>query len=440
MTDAVISARGLGKRYRIWTHSRPTSLSDRVALTAKRMRGRAAAKPLQPLREEIWALRDVSFEVRRGEVLGVIGPNGAGKSTLLSILARITDPSEGEAELRGRVSSLLEVGTGFHPELSGKDNVFLNGAVLGMSRTETAAKFDEIVEFSGVRDFIDMPVKRYSTGMYVRLAFSVAAHLDPEILLLDEVFAVGDRAFQEKCLERITEMTRSGRTVLFVSHDVSSVARLCDHAIVLNEGRLVFHGEVDDAIARYLSSRSLGGGASADEEREGSGEARIARVSVVPADDAQGVRSDRPLSIRVEISARGPIDASGLRLQLGIHHSLGGEYVGLSTDFDPNRPLEGVDLGGGATIVCELDELPLKPGTYYVSAALERPGGDLVDRVTKQAPFAVVPTDFFGTGIVPGETHHAPVLVRHRWEVEAHTPELAARVAARAEGNGDDDD
>jgi lipopolysaccharide transport system ATP-binding protein len=416
MSDVVISAHGLGKRYRIWTHSRPTSLSDRVALTARRVRGRASSSPLQPMREEIWALRDVSFEVRRGEVLGVIGPNGAGKSTLLSILAEITDPTEGKAELRGRVSSLLEVGTGFHPELSGRDNVFLNGAVLGMSRAETAKKFDEIVAFSGVRDFIDVPVKRYSTGMYVRLAFSVAAHLDPEILLLDEVFAVGDRAFQEKCLERITEMTRSGRTVIFVSHDVSSVARLCDHALVLNEGRLVFSGGVDDAIGRYLSSRSIGDGPSANEEREGTGHARITRVEVVPADGGGGVRPDRPVAIRVGIDGRG--SAESLRLQLGIHASLGGEYVMLSTDFDPERPLAGADLSEGATVVCEVEELPLKPGTYYVSAMLQEPGGELVDRVTKQAPFAIVPADFFGTGVIPGELHTAPVLVRHRWDVE----------------------
>jgi homopolymeric O-antigen transport system ATP-binding protein len=418
VNDTVIAVRGLSKRYRIWTHSRPRSVSERVSLAFHRTRRRATSQPQEPLREDIWALRDVSFDVRRGEVLGVIGPNGAGKSTLLSILAQITDPTEGVAELNGRVSSLLEVGTGFHPELSGRDNVFLNGAVLGMSRTETAAKFDEIVEFSGVREFIDMPVKRYSTGMYVRLAFSVAAHLDPEILLLDEVFAVGDRAFQEKCLERITEMTRTGRTVLFVSHDVSSVARLCDQAVVLNEGRLVFNGSVDDAIARYLSSRPLGGGASADEEREGTGEARIVRIQVSAADGGDAIRADRPLTVRVRLRGPSALRADMLRLQIGIHATLGGEYVSLSTDFDPSRPLAGVDLGGQPVVVCEIDELPLKPGTYYVSATLQQPGGELVDRVTKQAPFAVVPTDYYGTGVLPGEFHTAPVLVRHRWEVE----------------------
>jgi lipopolysaccharide transport system ATP-binding protein len=206
----------------------------------------------EQFRHDVWALRGVSFDVERGEVFGVIGSNGAGKSTLLSILARITEPTAGYAEITGKVSSLLEVGTGFHPELSGRDNVFLNGAILGMSRTETAAKFDEIVEFSGVREFIDMPVKRYSSGMHVRLAFAVAANLDPEILLLDEVLAVGDAEFQAKCHARVRELMESGKTVLFVSHDIRSVAKLCRRAIVLKDGRITFTGPAREAVEHYL--------------------------------------------------------------------------------------------------------------------------------------------------------------------------------------------
>src|SRR5690349_8690643 len=231
MDDPVISVHGLGKRYRVWTHSRPTSLSDRLRITVAHARREDEA----PVREEIWALRDVSFDVGAAEVLGVIGPNGAGKSTLLSILARITEPTSGYAELRGRVSSLLEVGTGFHPELSGRDNVFLNGAILGMSRRETAEKFDQIVEFSGVGDFIDMPVKRYSSGMHVRLAFAVAAHLDPEILLLDEVLAVGDFAFQRKCMNFARQLEQKGSTILFVSHNMFSIKTMCERVIYLKK-------------------------------------------------------------------------------------------------------------------------------------------------------------------------------------------------------------
>jgi lipopolysaccharide transport system ATP-binding protein len=258
----VISAHGLAKKYRVWTHSRPTSLSDRF----EHLFHRRDAESERPRRDEVWALRDVSFEVANGEVLGVLGPNGAGKSTLLSILARITEPTSGEVRIRGRVSSLLEVGTGFHPELSGRDNVFLNGAILGMSRRETGAKFDEIVEFSGVSDYIDMPVKRYSSGMQVRLAFAVAAHLDPDVLLLDEVLAVGDVAFQQKCLKRIDEMTHSGRTVILVSHTPAAVERLCTRAIVISGGRLVYEGDVRVAIEEYLDSAQIGGGRTAHDE------------------------------------------------------------------------------------------------------------------------------------------------------------------------------
>ena len=419
MDPVAISAEGLGKHYRVWTHPRPRSLSDRVSLTVHRRQRRTPTTG--PPRRDIWALRNVSFDVRRGEVLGIIGPNGAGKSTLLSILARITDPTEGRAEIRGRVSSLLEVGTGFHPELSGRDNVFLNGAILGMSRRETAAKFDEIVDFSGVGDFIDMPVKRYSSGMHLRLAFAVAAHLDPEILLLDEVLAVGDRSFQEKCLARISEMTHSGRTVIFVSHEIASVARLCNRGLVLEEGNVAFLGHVDEAIARYLSSRTLGG--SEARPREGSGEVRIERIEVEGPDGGGVVRADRPAVIRVDLRTTGPVRREHLRLQLGIHSTHGGMYVSFSTDFDPARPLEQVELDGSVTVLCRLDELPLKPGSYFLSASIERAGGEIIDRITEQGLFAIVPTDYFGTGVFPGDAHLAPLLVRHQWEV---TPAVEA--------------
>ncbi|MBA2461684.1 MAG: ABC transporter ATP-binding protein, partial [Actinobacteria bacterium] len=287
MPDAgavAVRARSLGKRYRVWIHPKPTNVSERVWLALQRLGGGFAGDD-RPHRD-VWAFRDVSFEVRAGEVLGVLGANGAGKSSLLAVLARITEPTEGEAELYGRVSSLLEVGTGFHPELSGRDNVYLNAAALGMSKRETARKYDEIVDFSGVRDFIELPVKRYSTGMYMRLAFAVAAHVDPEILLLDEVLSVGDQAFQEKSLKRIEEMTRAGRTVLFVSHDANSVARLCERGIVLGGGGVEFAGDVDAALEHYLGNRRTvhGGGHLRDVEREGTGEARFCDVGIAGAD------------------------------------------------------------------------------------------------------------------------------------------------------------
>src|SRR5215470_13963358 len=244
--DVVIRAEGLGKKYLIGhaaERERYVALRDVLIRgvhnlwrkTADMARGRAVVAG--DTVEEFWALRDVSFEVRRGEVLGIIGRNGAGKSTLLKVLSRITEPSEGRVTIRGRVASLLEVGTGFHPELTGRENIFLNGAILGMTRAEIRRKFDQIVAFAEVERFLDTPVKRYSSGMYVRLAFAVAAHLEPEILLVDEVLAVGDAEFQRKCLGKMSEVADEGRTVLFVSHNHSALRSLCTHGIVLRDGR-----------------------------------------------------------------------------------------------------------------------------------------------------------------------------------------------------------
>jgi homopolymeric O-antigen transport system ATP-binding protein len=249
--SAAITVEQLSKRYRIGElQASYGTLRESLARGAKRLGGSFHHHH----HEEIWAVRDVSFEVPEGQVLGVIGRNGAGKSTLLKLLTRITTPTEGRAEIRGRVGSLLEVGTGFHPELTGRENVFLNGSVLGMKRREILRKFPEIVEFSGVQKFIDTPVKRYSSGMYVRLAFAVAAHLEPEILLVDEVLAVGDAEFQRRCLGRMQDFGASGRTVLFVSHNMQAVARLCERSILLDEGRIIHDGASPDVVANYLQA------------------------------------------------------------------------------------------------------------------------------------------------------------------------------------------
>jgi lipopolysaccharide transport system ATP-binding protein len=420
----VVSAQGLGKCYRMWTHSRPTTIKDRAEHLFNRRRGDE-----RPRREEIWALRDVSFSVRRGEVLGIIGPNGAGKSTLLSILARTTEPTTGEARIEGRVSSLLEVGTGFHPELSGRDNIFLNGAILGMSRREVSDKYDEIVDFSGVGEFIDMPVKRYSSGMYVRLAFAVAAHLDPEVLLLDEVLAVGDSAFQQKCLHRIDELTQSGRTVLFVSHTPSAVAQLCHRVVVVNGGKIVFDGDVDQGIQEYLGSPQIDGGASALEQeaqlRDGSGEVRVGAVRVLGVDGARIV-PDKPVTFEVDLVAEDGASGRDLVLSLGIWNVASGQPVTLSTD---NAPLERIpDLAADAitTVTCEIEELPLRPSRYIVSVSVER-HGVVLDSCRHQAEFTLHSADFYNTGVIPRETHASTVLVRQRWlAVDANRPRSAA--------------
>ena len=262
MSDIVIRAERLGKLYRIGVRDRYRTLRDTLTHTlyapfraAASVLGRQqSAASRAPLDNFIWALKDLSFEVRRGEVVGIIGRNGAGKSTLLKILSQITEPTEGRAGIRGRVGSLLEVGTGFHPELSGRENIYLNGAVLGMKKTEINRKLDEIVAFAEVEKFLDTPVKRYSSGMYVRLAFAVAAHLEPEILLVDEVLAVGDAQFQKKCLGKMGNVAREGRTILFVSHSMAAVQSLCSRGIVLQAGEMFYDGDVEKAIERYLQS------------------------------------------------------------------------------------------------------------------------------------------------------------------------------------------
>jgi lipopolysaccharide transport system ATP-binding protein len=288
--EPVIRVAGLGKKYfiRHQSRSRYLTLRDTLAGGARRLLQKAAA----PRREEFWALRDVSFEVRPGDKLGIIGRNGAGKTTLLKLLSRITEPSAGRAEIRGRVASLLEVGTGFHPELTGRENIFLNGAILGMRRREIARKFDEIVAFAEVEKFLDTPVKRYSSGMYVRLAFAVAAHLEPEILFVDEVLSVGDAAFQKKSLGKMGEISRQGRTILFVSHNMGAIANLCMKALWLDKGAVASAGETQEVIAEYVAS----------------GSGTHGEVSWMQAAEAPGNEDVRLKAVRIKCNGRATAD------------------------------------------------------------------------------------------------------------------------------------
>jgi lipopolysaccharide transport system ATP-binding protein len=301
-----ITVEGLSKRYRIGElHSAYGTLRESLSTGARRLLKLERAAEEQ----DIWALKDVSFDLPEGGVLGILGRNGAGKSTLLKILTRITSPTEGRATIRGRVGSLLEVGTGFHPELTGTENVYLNGSVLGMKRKEIARKFPDIVEFAGVERFIDTPVKRYSSGMQVRLAFAVAAHLEPEVLLVDEVLAVGDAEFQRRCLGRMEDMSQSGRTVVFVSHQMQALSQLCDRAIHLEAGQIVNDGPASEVVAQYL--QSVGGTGSSrfwpdDETAPGDGNVLMRSVRVVDADgeliDAVDVRN--PVGIEIGFTVR----------------------------------------------------------------------------------------------------------------------------------------
>ena len=319
--DLSILVRGIGKRYKIGaSQQRADTLRDMITARAQRIGSSLRGKRDRANEsDQIWALRDVSFEVKRGQALGIIGRNGAGKSTLLKVLSRVTDPTEGYGEMRGRVGSLLEVGTGFHPELTGRENIFLNGAILGMHKKEIEARFDEIVAFSEVEKFIDTPVKRYSSGMYLRLAFAVAAHLEPEILVVDEVLAVGDADFQRKCLGKMGDVANSGRTVLFVSHNMSAILRLTQDSIVLDKGKVILNAPSSEAVDFYLNR-----GLSKVGERFWEGEE-------VPVSSAPF----RPLAIRI-LDKLGQVSDSVRSvdpIQIEIDYELTEDVTGLRVGF-----------------------------------------------------------------------------------------------------------
>jgi lipopolysaccharide transport system ATP-binding protein len=376
VAEPVIQARGLGKKYVI-RHNAPAgayaTLRDTLVAAVRslpqRLLGRGATSAT---REEFWALQDVSFDVPVGDVVGVIGRNGAGKSTLLKILSRITAPTTGRVVLDGRVASLLEVGTGFHPELTGRENVFLNGAILGMSREEIRRKFDEIVAFAGVERFLDTPVKRYSSGMYVRLAFAVAAHLEPEVLLVDEVLAVGDTAFQKKCLAKVRNVSRSGRTIFFVSHNIGSVLEICTSAILLDEGRLVARGAVRDVVAQYYNALNDGGGGLSVGSFHGPLRETVVFerlfVNDVPAGGNCLVSPGAGVTLRVE--GRAVADVPDYRNTFSLFR----EGTRLLTMHDVAAP-ERLPAGP-FEVTFELPPFLLRPGEYAVALGGRRVSGD----------------------------------------------------------------
>jgi len=312
VSDVAIRIRGLGKRYTIGAREQYDTLRDRIAAAASRPFRRMAAGGFGAS-ATIWALRDVTHEIKRGEVVGIVGGNGAGKSTLLKILSRITMPTEGEVEIHGRVGSLLEIGTGFHPDLTGRENILLNGAILGMRKAEIDRKFDDIVDFAEVGDFIDTPVKHYSSGMYVRLGFAVAAQMEPEILIVDEVLAVGDVRFQRKCLGKLDDVARGGRTVLFVSHNMAAVQRLCTSAMLLDRGRLVRIGDVRSTVAAYLGGEARGGFAAA--ARTGDAQILSADLEDLGGRPLENPSCSEPIVCRIRFAL--PRRSPGTRVGIG---------------------------------------------------------------------------------------------------------------------------
>ncbi len=418
-----ISVRNLSKMYRLGEINRRT-LGDELRYGWLKLRGRDPAAHMGKLGEkpqernpEFWALRDVSFEVRPGEVVGVIGRNGAGKSTLLKILTRITEPTTGEAVINGRVGSLLEVGTGFHPELTGRENVYLNGTILGMKKREIAAKFDEIVAFSEIEKFIDTPVKRYSSGMYVRLAFAVAAHLEPEILLVDEVLAVGDVSFQKKCLGKMDDVARQGRTVLFVSHNMAAVEHLCSRAIWLKDGQLARLGPCADVIRGYLEALENGAKVVPLRERQdrsGSGRAKVADFYVV---DETGRRqavlqSGRSYRFCLECQlGAGVAPLTNVVASIALRDRRDETVWLVRTSFtNENRNLEAP----ATRIECAVRDFNLAEGAYFATVFLSKGETEVLDCVSRAAEIVVEGGDYFGTGS-KGLPAHCAVLIRSQW-------------------------
>jgi lipopolysaccharide transport system ATP-binding protein len=422
MSQNVIQLEKIGKQYHIGRKENghrslrnvvTDALGSPFRRAARLLRGRGAAD----LDQTFWALRNVSLEVKHGEIAGIIGRNGAGKSTLLKILSRITEPTEGHGEIHGRVGSLLEVGSGFHPELSGRENLFLNGAILGMRKAEIERKFDEIVAFAEIEKFIDTPVKHYSSGMYVRLAFAVAAHLEPEILLVDEVLAVGDAAFQKKCLGKMGEVSRSGRTVVFISHNMVAVENLCDKGILLEGGSVSFSGDIKETVDRYLQGIS--------------GQVRNIGSQIIDLSNSARLPQCRPLLKRLEFCTdQGRSLNGGLRMGstlkgyihfeleeptssfdacLGFDNLFGQRVFTAHSLFEPQRAWG--ERVGKQVFVCEIPSLTLVPGEYKIRVSLII-RGSTVDYVEDAGRLTILESDYYGTGRVPW---NGTFVLKHRW-------------------------
>ncbi len=425
MFETVIKVENLSKQYRIGAHEgyktfRET-LTNAVKLPYRKISGLINQQSTINNRqsETIWALRNVSFEVKQGEVVGIIGRNGAGKSTLLKILAQITEPTEGRVELRGRVGSLLEVGTGFHPELTGHENVYLYGAILGMDRWEVTRKFDEIVAFAELEKFIDTPVKRYSSGMYMRLAFAVAAHLEPEILLVDEVLAVGDAAFQKKCLGKMDNVAKEGLTVLFVSHNMTAIQNLCKLGLVLKDGKIMFNGDANQAVVNYLDSVSRQEYGYADlSNHPGRLLGMQPIIRSVGLINSKGVDQYKNIvktgeDVLIEIQ----YDCSDTALDyafIGINSLFEGRVCSVGTHHSPNF---NETMIGSGTLICCIPHLALSEGEYRILVAMgtKSPPRN-IDCVENALQFRVELSDFFGSGVklLHGQGH---LVQRSQWQL-----------------------
>lgn len=435
MSNLAVRVEGLSKLYRIGEADTYATfreaLVDALAAPFRRARQKLQGSNghVAETEDTIWALRDVSFEIKTGEIVGIIGRNGAGKSTLLKILSRITEPTRGFAEIHGRVGSLLEVGTGFHGELSGRENIYLNGAILGMRKTEIDRKFDEIVAFAEVEKFIDTPVKRYSSGMYLRLAFAVAAHLEPEILIVDEVLAVGDASFQKKCIGKMGAVAKGGRTVLFVSHNVAAVKSLCTRAILLEDGQVECDGSVGDVLDRYLvaDNDAKSGVIPEDAERIGTGEAKFRSVELAN-------RSNNPVSelyfrqpFRVTLTFDVLKDVQDALIEVNISASDATDLILSTTIDEKNLPM---DLMIGRYEVHADFDIVLLPGRYSIGLGIHRSDGMSVDFVRRVLNFTVLRVTQNAHGHYPWESVRGYVRGLTRWQINQLSTTSECEVAS----------
>ena len=426
MSSPIITVENLSKRYVIGHKDASTDGLRHVLEGAIRKPVRWLTdirRRAKEAREEFWALKDVSFEIEQGEVVGIIGGNGAGKSTLLKVLSRITEPTSGRIRGKGRIASLLEVGTGFHQELTGRENIFLNGAILGMRRAEIKSKFDEIVAFSEIERFIDTPVKRYSSGMYVRLAFAVAAHLEPEILVIDEVLAVGDAAFQRKCMGRMEEVARHGRTVLFVSHNMAAIGRLCSKGLVLQQGRLRHVGSTTSAIAFYHSTLQHNGNRLGEDAghvlyaREPSpveSQFAITRIELLDGQKkpAGAFHTMDPATFRIHYTA--PRQVSRAAVVFSLSSVDGSRLLLLSTQ--PDGPMELNFSCGPGVVDLSFPEMPLAAGVFTIGAGLAIPNAEWLCWTPELCQLNVLPRDVYASGLAPSSSR-CLLAVTHKWEV-----------------------
>lgn len=421
----MIAVEEISKSYRIGLKSKDSLWEN----TAARLSSLAKLKlPATSNYEEFWALKDVSFNISEGEVVGIIGKNGAGKSTLLKILSRITPPTSGRIRLQGRLASLLEVGTGFHPDLTGRENIFLNGAILGMSNSYMRRVFDEIVDFSEIEKFIDTPVKHYSSGMYVRLAFAVAAYMDPEILVIDEVLAVGDIGFQNKCLGKIGEVGESGKTVLFVSHNLALVKHLCQRAILLESGQLTSDGPASEVIARYRqnveASMDLILAYHVDQDRldnrRNDQPAFVSQIEILDNDftPAVTIRTGDRIIIRIYYHSEMKYRAPAFRVRINTWTK--DELIRLSTT--PISGFDVEDIQGDGYIDLTIDSLPLTGGEYFIDIGIARENVEWIVDYEDIVSFRVTPSDVYGSGMAL-ENSRGYFVVSHSWSMQHTNPE-----------------